>query len=70
MMRIARDIYLDLTRLALKTTVPGIVMLTIAPLADRSFMWFHASHAAVEIRAPIRELETGIRRRAGNPDGR
>ena len=38
------DPYLDLARLALKTAIPGIVMLAIAPLAYRILMRLHASH--------------------------
>lgn len=37
------DTYLDLARLALKTAIPGIVMLAIAPLAYRILMRLHAS---------------------------
>lgn len=38
MVRRSMESYLDFARLALKTTVPGIVMLSITPLAYRILM--------------------------------
>ena len=55
-MRSVGDMYLDLARLALETAVPGVVMCTIAPLAYRRFMRFHASHA---MRSEHRSEEIG-----------
>ena len=51
-----RDSYLDLTRLALKTAVPGVVMVAITPLSYgyRSLVCLHASHV-LKIRAQIRD---------------